>query len=237
VLVQAFSKLSAEEKSDALSSLASSADGALALLKAVDAKVVPRESISPFLIRQIQSFNEPRLKALIPQIIGTVNEAKSDLPQRKEKFRALLTPAKLKSADLAQGKLIFTATCGTCHRLQGEGANVGPDLTGSNRANLDYLLDNVLDPNAVIGKDYQLNLFSMKDGRVLSGIMKEESAVSYRVVMPGGVEFTLAKADVMKREVSKFSTMPEGLFDAFPPEMLASLVAYLQAGQAPAVKP
>ncbi|CAN5784708.1 hypothetical protein BH11VER1_BH11VER1_39760 [soil metagenome] len=87
----------------------------------------------------------------------------------------------------------------------------------------------MLDPNAVIGKDYQLNLFTMKDGRVVSGIVKEAAADTYRVVMPGGIEFSLTKAEVAKREVSKFSTMPEGQFEALPPEMVVSLVAYLQS--------
>jgi putative heme-binding domain-containing protein len=145
------------------------------------------------------------------------------------KFKALLSADKLKGADLVNGKLVYTSTCGTCHRLLGEGANVGPDLTGSNRGSIDYLLENVLDPNAIIGKAYQLNLFSMKDGRVLSGIVKEETNDAYRVVMPGGVEFTLTKAEVAKREVSKFSTMPEGQFEALPPEMVINLVAYLQS--------
>ncbi|MEY4485256.1 MAG: hypothetical protein RL693_2708, partial [Verrucomicrobiota bacterium] len=148
-----------------------------------------------------------------------------------------LTADKIKAADTDMGKQVFAATCGTCHRLFGEGASVGPDLTGSNRVNLDYLLDNVLDPNAVIGKAYQLNLFTMKDGRVLGGIVKEETDAAYRVVMPGGVEFTLTKAEIAKHEVSKFSTMPEGQFDALPPEMVLNLVNYLQSAGGAAQSP
>ena len=119
--------------------------------------------------------------------------------------------------------------CGQCHKLFGEGQNVGPDLTGSNRANLDYLLDNVLDPNAVIGKAYQLNIFELKDGRITSGVVKEETPAAYRIAMPGGFEQTLTVAEVKKRTISKVSTMPEGIFEALPQEQLIQLVAYLQS--------
>lgn len=229
VLVSAYAKLSAEEKNDAVATLASTADGAKALLKAVEDKVVSNQAMTPFLMRQLQALNNTEVNGLIDKVYGTVNASKADLPQRKAKFKAMLTADKIKAADTAMGKQVFAATCGTCHRLFGEGASVGPDLTGSNRVNLDYLLDNVLDPNAVIGKAYQLNLFTMKDGRVLGGIVKEETDAAYRVVMPGGVEFTLTKAEIAKHEVSKFSTMPEGQFDALPPEMVQSLVHYLQS--------
>jgi putative heme-binding domain-containing protein len=145
----------------------------------------------------------------------------------------MLKPADLAKADVAKGHLIFNAICGQCHKLFGEGQNVGPDLTGSNRATLDYLLDNVLDPNAVIGKDYQLNIFELNDGRVASGVVKEESPVAYRIAMPGGLEQTIKTSEVKKRTVAKVSTMPEGLFDALPQEQLQQLVAYLQTNASP----
>ena len=87
----------------------------------------------------------------------------------------------------------------------------------------------MLDPNAVIGKAYQLNLFTMKDGRVMGGVIKDESPAVVKIAMMGGVEFTLPQADIAKREVSKLSTMPEGLFDALQPEMVVDLVKYLQS--------
>ncbi|WP_009965110.1 PVC-type heme-binding CxxCH protein [Verrucomicrobium spinosum] len=228
VLTKVYASLAPAEKADAVATLASSAAGAQALLRGVEDKSIARDALSPFLVRQLQALKNPEVDGLIEKVWGTVNASKADLPQRKAKYKALLTPERLKKADLVQGKLMYGGTCGACHRMLGEGANVGPDLTGSNRGNLDYLLENVLDPNAVIGKAYQLNLFSMNDGRVLSGIVQEETDSGYKVVMPGGVEFSLTKAEVKSREISKFSTMPEGQFDALPPEQVVNLVAYLQ---------
>ncbi len=232
ILIERFVKFSSEEKVDAVSTLASTPKGGAALLQAVIAKQAGPEVLSPFIVRQLQSLQNKEVSNLMEKAIGTINKPKADLPQQKAKYRALLSPEKLKGADIAAGKLLFTGSCGACHRLMGDGATVGPDLTGSNRGNLDYLLDNVLDPNAVIGKAYQLNLFSMKDGRVMSGLVKEESDVIYCIVLPGGLEFTLNKPEVTKREVAKVSLMPEGMFDALAPAQLVDLVAYLQKGAA-----
>jgi len=225
-------KLSANELPDAVNTLASTKEGSKELLKAVEAKTVPATALSPFLVRQLTAFDDKEINALIKSAWGDVNAPKADLGERTKKYRELLTPAALAKGDLAKGKMLFTMTCGQCHKLFGEGQNVGPDITGSNRADLNYLLENVLDPNAVIGKAYQLNLFTMKDGRVMSGVIKEESRAAVKIAMMGGVEFTLPQPDIAKREVSKLSTMPEGLFDALQKEQVIDLVKYLQSGAA-----
>lgn len=230
ILGAALPKLSANELPDAINTLASTKEGSKVLLKAVEGKTVPATALSPFLVRQLTAFDDKEINALIKSAWGDVNAPKADLGERTKKFRGLLTPAALAKGDVAKGKMLFTATCGQCHKLFGEGQNVGPDITGSNRADLNYLLENVLDPNAVIGKAYQLNLFTMKDGRVMSGVIKDENPEAVKIAMMGGVEFTLSKPDIAKREVSKLSTMPEGLFDALKPEMVIDLVKYLQSG-------
>jgi len=236
LLIARFDSFDAATKNDAVGTLATMPAGAKALLLAVKGKKVPQALLSPFLARQMDTLKNDEVKALIKEVWGDLNAPKPDLEQRKVKFRATLSKEALARADAAQGKTIFSAVCGTCHRLLGEGQNVGPDLTGSNRADLDYLLDNVLDPNAVIGKDYQLNIFELNDGRIASGVIKEETAAAYKVTMPGGIEQIVTKAEVKKRTLSPVSTMPEGLFDALPAEMLLHLVKYLQSDAGAAKK-
>ncbi len=223
-------KLSTNELPDAVNTLASTREGAKALLKAVEAKTVPATALSPFLVRQLSAFDDVEINALIKAAWGDVNAPKADLAERTQKYRALLTSAALSKGDLAKGKALFTAICGQCHKLFGQGQDVGPDITGSNRADLNYLLENVLDPNAVIGKAYQLNVFTMKDGRILSGVIKDEGPAAVKIAMMGGIEFILPMGDIAKREVSKLSTMPEGLFDALQQEQVVDLVKYLQSG-------
>ncbi len=228
-LLAAFASLAPAQQTEVVNALATNKQDAVRLVQAVRNEKVPRQLLSPFLLRQMQALQHPPLNRLLHEVLGDINAPKADLEAQTAKYLALLTPEALTKADAAAGKMVYTATCGACHKLFGEGQNVGPDITGSNRKDLAYLLENVLDPNAVIGKDYQLNLFTMKDGRVMGGIVKEESEAAVRVAMMGGAEFLLTKADIAKREVSKQSTMPEGLFDALPQEMLLNLVKYLQS--------
>ena len=79
-------------------------------------------------------------------------------------------------------------TCAACHTLFGEGGKIGPDITGSNRANLDYILENVLDPSAIVGKDYRMTILALKDGRVVSGLIQKEtdSALTIRTINDHG---------------------------------------------------
>jgi putative membrane-bound dehydrogenase-like protein len=229
LLVGSYASLDPGTQTDAVNTLATTGAGATALLQAVKAKSIPTTALSPFLARQIAALNQPSIGVLLKETFGDINAPKADLGERRAKLKALLTPALLAKADQAKGKVLFSAVCGQCHQMFGEGQKVGPDLTGSNRADIDYLLDNVLDPNAVIGKTYQLNLFELNDGRVASGVVMEESSTAYRVAMPGGLEQVIPASEVKKRSVSKASTMPEGLFDSLPPELLQQLVAYLQS--------
>lgn len=234
LLLAKMASLDANLQTDAINTLATTPAGARGLLLAVKEGKVARSLLSPFLARQMDTLKDDEVKSLLKEVWGDLNAPKADLEQRKVKFRTTLSKEALARADAKQGKLIFSATCGTCHRLLGEGQDVGPDLTGSNRSDLDYLLDNVLDPNAVIGKDYQLNIFELQDGRIASGVIKEETAAAYRVTMPGGIEQLVTKAEVKKRTVSPMSTMPEGLFDALPADSLLHLVKYLQSQTAAA---
>jgi putative heme-binding domain-containing protein len=233
VLAGLLPTLAPVEKNDAIATLATTPEGSKTLLLAVKEARVAKTLLSPFLARQMEAQKNAEVSALLKEVWGDLNAPKPDLEPRKQKFRALLTAEALAKADPAQGKALYAAVCGTCHTLFGQGAKVGPDLTGSNRTNLEYLLDNVLDPNAVIGKDYQLNVFELADGRLASGIIKDETSAAWKVAMPGGLEQLITKAEVKKRTVSPVSTMPEGLFDALPPEQLVHLVAWLQgAGEA-----
>ena len=226
LLIEKFGSFDAPTQIDAVNTLATSAAGAKTLLAAVKAKSIPATMLSPFLARQMDALKDDQVSALLKETFGDVNAPKPDLEIRKKKFRAMLKPADLAKADAAKGRLIFTALCGQCHKLFGEGQNVGPDLTGSNRGTLDYLLDNVLDPNAVIGKDYQLNIFELRDGRVASGVVKEESPAAFRIAMPGGLEQTITASEVKQRTVAKVSTMPEGLFDVLPQEQLQQALSH-----------
>jgi putative heme-binding domain-containing protein len=78
--------------------------------------------------------------------------------------------------NVARGQRVFeNKTCASCHRLFDEGSRIGPELTGSQRHNLDYLLDNVLDPSAIVPREYKVNVLRLTDGRVVQGVILEET--------------------------------------------------------------
>src|SRR6185295_5409084 len=101
---------------------------------------------------------------------------------RIAELRALVEKPGAPAPDRARGREVFSRTCQQCHTLFGEGGKVGPDLTGSNRADLNYILENIVDPNAVIPNDYRASTIEMNDGRVLTAIVKKQDETAVTVV-------------------------------------------------------
>ena len=228
-LIAGYPTFSPAERADALPALIANPVAANRTLRAIAEGALEKSVLSPVAIRQLKGMRDPAVDALLAQVVGVVNASKADFAKAKAKYVDLLSAKALRKGDLAQGRALYQQSCGLCHQLFGEGNHVGPSLTGSNRANLDYLLENVLDPNALIGKDYQLNVFKLKNGNTVSGLVQSEDAQVFNTVMPGGVKLAVAKAEVASREVLPVSLMPEGLFDALTPAQVIDLVAYLQS--------
>ena len=228
VLLGRFAVFSPEQLNDAVAALAGNAAGGKALLAAVAAGKADKALLSPLVVRQLKSLGDQELDAQLTAIVGVVNATKADFAKNKAKYEAMLTPVAVRKGDIAAGRQLFTSACGICHTFGTVGNLVGPGLAGSNIGKLDYFLENVLNPNGVIGKDYQLNVFKLKSGATMSGIVQFEDAQSFRLVMPGGAKFTVAKGEVEKRETLPMSLMPEGLLDALTKEQVINLVAYLQ---------
>jgi putative heme-binding domain-containing protein len=122
---------------------------------------------------------------------------------------------------------VFAKTCQQCHTLYGVGGKVGPDITGSNRANLDYLLENVFDPSAVIPKEYAATVLTLADGRTVTGIIKEETKQAL-TVMTDRETLTIPAGDVERRRASDLSMMPDDILKQVNETELRALVAYLQ---------
>jgi putative membrane-bound dehydrogenase-like protein len=228
VLISRFAVFTPEQLGDAVAALAGNAVGGKALLTAVAAGKADKTLLSPLVVRQLKSLGDQELDAQLTAIVGVVNATKADFAKNKAKYEAMLNPVAVRKGDIAAGRQLFTSACGICHTFGTVGNLVGPGLAGSNIGKLDYFLENVLNPNGVIGKDYQLNVFKLKSGATMSGIVQFEDAQSFRLVMPGGVKFTVAKGEVAQRETLPMSLMPEGLLDALTKEQVINLVAYLQ---------
>ena len=227
-LVSVYSKLDAGEKRDALGVIASRPAWAKNFVWLLDGQQIPRGDFSVALVRQLRSFKESSLDDALDRHFGKMSGATTDKQPEIAKIKEWLKPEYVNSGDAAHGREIFNRTCALCHKLFDFGAEIAPELTGANRADLDYLLQNIVDPNALIGADYQLNTIETKDGRVLLGMIRGEDAntltvrtMTEQVVIPVG--------DVKTRTVSPMSLMPEGLLQALPHEDARDLFRYLSS--------
>src|SRR6185503_5434541 len=115
-----------------------------------------------------------KLQAAITDLWGKVNDTPAEKQKQIIQLRELLLKPTKYEPDLARGRAIFAQTCMQCHTLFGVGGKVGPDITGSNRNNLDYLLQNVVDPNALIGKDFQATEVRTDEDQIIVGIIERE---------------------------------------------------------------
>ncbi|MFN0078412.1 MAG: PVC-type heme-binding CxxCH protein [Prosthecobacter sp.] len=199
---------------------------AKAMLSEMTTGKIPRADLSAFHARQIRAFNDEALSKQLVEVWGELRESSADKKQLIEKVKAQLTPATLAKANLSQGRMLFTAVCGACHVMYGQGGKIGPDLTGSGRANLDYLLENIADPSGVVSADFRMSILTLKDGRILSGVVGESNdrTLTLRTLTES---LTVDRADITKQEVSPMSMMPEGLLLAFQPDQVRDLIAYL----------
>ncbi len=225
-ILNVYPKLTAEEKADAVQTLASRATYAMALLNAVEKGDVPKADITAFTARQITALKDQSVLGKLGTVWGEVKPASATRTVQISKYKELLTPDALKSGNAGNGRLLFAKNCATCHKMYGEGQAVGPELTGAQRSNLDYILENVIDPSAVVANEYKMHEFQLLDGRVVTGIVKKESpqAITVRTV---NEELVIPVSDIDKRKPTQNSVMPEGLFDAMKPDDVRDLVAYL----------
>jgi putative heme-binding domain-containing protein len=214
------------EKADAVATLASRPAYALALLDAMERGRVPRRDLSPFVARQMLNFHDQRLSERLTKVWGAVRAPAKEKAAQLDRYKGLATPDALKKADRAHGRAVFTRTCATCHTLFGEGAKIGPDLTGSQRANPEYVLTKVLDPNAVVPHDYQVTFVTTTSGRVVAGIVKAETDKIITLQTQNEV-VRLPKSDVEERHRSSLSMMPEGLLTQLKDDEVRDLLAYL----------
>jgi putative heme-binding domain-containing protein len=224
-MVNAYRRFHASERGQLLSALVSRASFAAALLDAVAAGKIPRPEISAFHARQIRSFNDPALTKKLADVWGEMRELPADKQKLIAKWKKQLTPA-LSKADLSQGRVVFNTACGACHTLYGEGGKVGPDLTGGGRDNIDYLLENIVDPSAVVTADFRMSLLELKDGRILNGLIaaKTERTLTLKTMTE---TLTIEKSDITETRESALSLMPEGLLETLSQNQARDLIAYL----------
>ena len=226
VLVKRYRKFRAPFRPQVISILSSRKSFAAALLTAMKEGKIPREDLSAFQVRQIQSLGDGEISSLVREVWGEVRDTSAEKKQTIAKLKHSLTSEVLQAADRSNGRKLFTKACQNCHRLYGEGGKVGPDLTGSNRDNMDYLLGNIVDPSGVVDKDFRMTLLMLTDGRVISGMVTDETdrIVSIQTATEA---LKLEKDTIEQRKITDQSPMPAGLLDNLTDKQIRDLISYL----------
>ncbi|MEQ2010200.1 MAG: c-type cytochrome, partial [Limisphaerales bacterium] len=225
-LAKSYRSFHPSERPSVMDTLVSRPSFAKALLAEVAAGKLPRVDVSAFHARQIRSFNDPALNAQLAKAWGELREAAADKKALIAKLKIQFTPDVLAKADKSAGRAVFNLACAACHRLYGQGGEVGPDLTGSGRDNLDYLLDNIADPSAVVSADFRMTVADLADGRTLNALVtaRTERTLTLKTMTE---TVTVQRSDVTSLKESALSIMPEGLLEALTPEQQRDLLAYL----------
>jgi putative heme-binding domain-containing protein len=224
VLLGRYPTMNPELQRAVVETLATRKNYANELLAAVQNKIVSRDEIPTHVARSLHSL----LGEQFVRIFGEVKEVAQDREKTIAKYKQLLTPARIADADASRGRAIFKKTCASCHLLYGDGAKIGPDLTGSNRANLDYILLNSVAPSLDVPSGYKMVSIVTVQGRVLNGVIAEEDGTRVVLKTVEQPRVVILKEDIDVRKVSDKSMMPEGQLDKMKPEEVADLIKYLR---------
>ncbi|MCA9171734.1 MAG: c-type cytochrome, partial [Planctomycetales bacterium] len=228
LLLSHYHTFSAEVKQAAIQTMTSRLDWARVLLDAVQQDRVVKSDLTAFTIRQLSSFHDEQLTARVEKLWGGVRETPADRRRLIELYKRRLSPANLEIADAAAGRTVFQKTCANCHRLFGEGGSIGPDITGSQRQSLDYLLENLIDPNAIVPNDYRMVVLETADGRVLTGLVVDETDAA--VTLQTATEKVVVPSDeIEERSLSPLSMMPEGQLQTLTEVEIRDLIKYLMS--------
>lgn len=224
LLLKKYSTLSNQEKREAIHTLSSRPVYGRMLNQALKDKTIPKSDVPVYVARQMRRV----VGSGFVETWGPIDELPAKENAAYDKYQRLLTPEAIAAASPQRGKLLFRQTCGSCHKIYGEGGIIGPDLTGSNRTNTSYILSNVLNPSDEIQDDYKMVVITTRDGRTYSGNIVGDNGRQVTLRAVGQNAVLINKSDIQSREETEVSMMPPGLFNMLTDEEVLDLVAYLQ---------
>ena len=224
ILLSRYPKWTQPLRKATLEPLATRRTYAQALIASLRSGQISKDEIPAHVARSLQLLLGPSFTS----VFGEIRELDQDRNQLIAKYKQILTDEALAAANPAAGRKIFEKTCASCHKLYGAGSDIGPDLTGSNRANLDYILLNSVDPSYDVPEGYRMVLIETVDGLVLNGVVAEENAQSVTLKTVQQPRVVVLKEDIVDRQISPKSIMPDGQLEALKKDELINLIRYLK---------
>ncbi|MEQ8683197.1 MAG: PmoA family protein [Cyclobacteriaceae bacterium] len=224
VLLEKYPEFNKTDKLEAIQTLSSRSGYGRMLTNALKDGSIPKSDVPAYAARQLRRV----VGNGFVEVWGPIDQLTGNQKAMYEKYRDLLTTEAMAKANIKNGKQVFMQTCGPCHKMYGEGGTLGPDITGSNRQNLEYLLSNVLDPSGEIQDDYRMVVVTTRDGRTFSGNIAMENDRTIALSLVGKDTVSIAKSNIQSKDVTNVSMMPAGLWETLEDQQIIDLVGYLR---------
>jgi len=230
VLLDRYPQLDEQSQMAVVNTLATRSDWARPLLEAIDRGVVTRKQITAVVARKIDRLGSREVRDKLHAVWGSVGNTSSGQRQLLRRYRLLLNQVELAAADVVNGRRLYQKACAKCHRLYGEGSLVGPDLTGSNRHNLDYLLENIVTPSAMVDRDFLATRIETQEGRVELGMIIEQNA-SVVTLQTAETQLLFPRDEIESITKLPQSMMPAGQLKNLTDFEVRDLIGYLQTNE------
>jgi len=228
LLVSRFGGFNLTAKQEAITTLVSRPQFAGVLLDAVSSGKIDRSLVSAFQLRQMQNSGDSGLSERVADMWPELAEQSKETTAHIAELRNMLTPEVLGKADRSAGRLLFSQSCATCHTLFGEGKKIAPDLTGAQRNNLNYLLENIVDPSATVSKNFKLSVVLLEDGRVLNGIVVQNTEKTL-TLQTATDQVVVQRDEIDEMYESPVSMMPNKLLNVLNDQQIQNLIGYLMS--------
>jgi putative membrane-bound dehydrogenase-like protein len=231
LVIQNYASMEPELQPKAIELLTQRPSWAKSLFNEIADKKISKDVINVNQARRLLATKDADLRKLIEKHWGIPRDGRN--PEREKlvaQYRDLFTKT---PGDPKAGAVHFKKICAQCHKMHGEGVDVGPDITVNGRGDFDQLLSNVFDPSLVIGSGYQGVTVNTKNGQVISGLVVEDNKERVVLKVQGGELKTIARKDVDEQFTSKLSMMPEDLEKQLRPQEIVDLLSYLSLDRPP----
>ena len=228
VLLKNYGRFRAPLRDSVVSLLCAREMFATALIEQIEKGELPKEILSASHVRAIAALGNDALSRRVGAVWGQIRQTSEERLKEITRLSHLLTADRLHGANLQAGRRLFDRNCMNCHKLYGNGNHVGPDLTGAQRGNRDYLLSNIVDPDGVVGADYRATKVLTVDGRLLVGLITQRTRQTLTIASAATTE-TISLEDVEEEIPTDQSPMPSGLLQPLSDSQIADLIAYLQS--------
>jgi putative heme-binding domain-containing protein len=231
IVLANYPQLAADLQPRAIELLTQRAAWAKELLTAVGEKQIPATAINLNQARRLKDLKDQELTKLLAANWGQVREGRD--PNREQYIAEMKSLIRKSPGDEAAGERAFKKVCAQCHKIYGEGAEVGPDITRNGRNDFTQLLSNVFDPSLVIGAGYRSYTVITNGGRVLNGLLAEDSPQRVVLKVQGGKQEVIARSDIDEFNVSEISLMPEQVEKQLTQQEIVDLFAFITLDKHP----